>query len=53
MIRYNYMSERWEDDRDEKFLVNMTPEGDPEELKQEFQTQEEFYKWYYRGSKQN
>lgn len=41
------MNEQWEDDEDENFVIDMTPEGDSEELEKEFETQEEFFKWYY------
>lgn len=51
MIDYNCMSEAWEDSEDPKFKVSMTPEGDGEEFELTFETQTEFYKWYYEPSK--
>ena len=48
MVVYNPMSEAWIDTEDETFKVSMTPEGssDNDELEQEFQSQDDFYKWY-------
>ena len=38
--------EAWIDPDDKSFRVGMTPEGPVEEYKLEFETQEDFYKWY-------
>jgi len=46
MIGYDYMNEEWMDDDDEDFKVPMTPDGDPEELRQKFATKEEFFTYY-------
>lgn len=43
MIFYASDYERWEDTKDPKFSVGMTPEG----AIQEFDTQGEFWNWYY------
>jgi len=49
MIAYDYMNEEWMDDDDEDFKVPMTPDCDPEELRQKFATKEEFLNYYYYG----
>jgi len=46
MIAYDYMNEEWMDDDDEDFKVPMTPDGDPEELRQKFATKKEFFNYY-------
>lgn len=51
MIYYNSQNEAWEDENDDSFSVGMTPEGSwteegAAELAQEFETQEDFWKWY-------
>jgi hypothetical protein len=47
MIYYNPMNEEWEDEEDKDFRVGMTPEGDGEDFKKEFETQSDFFKWYF------
>jgi len=51
MINYNWQSEKWEDDADPGFEVDMTPEVS-KDLELTFDTQEEFWLWY-RGEKEN
>ncbi len=47
MISYDYMREGWMSDRDEEFFIDMTPEGDREELEKTFKSYEEFFEYYY------
>jgi len=50
MIVYDWMMEEWYDtENPDSKTVPMTPEGERKEMKQRFETWEEFYEW--AGSK--
>ena len=46
LIFYDSCLEAWIDQADESFKIGMTPEGLSSELSKEFNSQEEFWKWY-------
>lgn len=47
MISWCPMYEQWDDTEDDSFVVDMTPEGEGDDLEMTFSSQEEFWKWYY------
>lgn len=45
-ILYDYENEQWVDTKNKEFKIEMTPDGDTEELERQFDDFEDWYCWY-------